>query len=299
MTGPRCGFVAVIGAPNAGKSTLVNALTGTKVSIVSPKVQTTRSRVVGIALHEGSQIVLVDTPGLFAPGKPIERAMVRAAETSMNDADLVALVVDAARREAPAENEKILADLARTGRPAILVLNKIDKISREKLLSLAGVLSRSVPFDKVFMIAARNGDGVGDVASYLARAVPEGPFLYPEDQAADMPARLLAAEITREKLFIHLHEEIPYAVAVETESWEDQADGSVRVAQVVYVAKERYKAMVVGKGGAKIKAVGEAARRELNEILERTVHLFLHVKVRADWDRDPELYRLWGLDPSA
>lgn len=299
MSGTRCGFIAVIGAPNVGKSTLVNALTGVKVTIVSPKVQTTRSRVIGIAMRGESQIVLVDTPGIFKPGKPLERAMVGAATGAIYDADLVALVVDAARRGALEENRKILEDITASKKPAILILNKIDRLSRESLLALAQDFSAALPFAQVFMISALKGDGVADVLDYMARAVPEGPFLYPEDQAGDMPARLLAAEITREKLFLNLHEELPYALAVETEGWDELADGSVRISQVVYVGKDRHRAIVLGKGGSKIKSVGESARRALNEILERPAHLFLHVKVRENWDRDPEFYRLWGLDPSA
>lgn len=295
----RCGFVAVIGAPNAGKSTLVNALTGVKVSIVSPKVQTTRSRIIGIAMAGQSQIVLVDTPGIFKPGKLFERAMVGAATGAIYDADLVALVVDSARRGAIEENRGILQDIAASGKPAILLLNKIDRISRETLLTLAQEFSAAQTFARIFMISALSGNGVGDVLDFMAQAMPESPFLYPEDQAGDMPARLLAAEITREKLFLQLHEEIPYALAVETEAWEERDDGSVRIAQVVYVGKERYKAIVLGKGGTKIKSVGESARYALNEILERPVHLFLHVKVRENWDRDPDLYQLWGLDPSS
>jgi len=295
----RCGFVAVIGAPNAGKSTLVNALTGVKVSIVSPKVQTTRSRIIGIAMAGQSQIVLVDTPGIFKPGKLFERAMVGAATGAIYDADLVALVVDSARRGAIEENRGILQDIAASGKPAILLLNKIDRISRETLLTLAQEFSAAQTFARIFMISALSGNGVGDVLDFMAQAMPESPFLYPEDQAGDMPARLLAAEITREKLFLQLHEEIPYALAVETEAWEERDDGSVRIAQVVYVGKERYKAIVLGKGGTKIKSVGETARYALNEILERPVHLFLHVKVRENWDRDPDLYQLWGLDPSS
>lgn len=298
--GTRCGFVAVIGAPNAGKSTLVNALTGVKVTIVSPKVQTTRSRVIGIAMRGKSQIILVDTPGIFQPGgRLLERAMVGAATGAIYDADLVALVVDAARRGAIEENRSILADITASKKPAILILNKIDRISRENLLALAQEFSAALPFSQIFMISALKGDGVGDVLDYMAQIVPESPFLYPEDQASDMPARLLAAEITREKLFLNLHEELPYALAVETESWEELADGSVKVSQIVYVGKDRHRAIVLGKGGAKIKAVGAAARAALSEILEQPAHLFLHVKVRENWDRDPEFYRLWGLDPSA
>ncbi len=298
-TTTRCGFVAVIGAPNAGKSTLVNALTGVKVSIVSPKVQTTRSRIIGIAMSGQSQIVLVDTPGIFKPGKLFERAMVGAATGAIYDADLVALVVDSARRGAIEENRGILEDIAASGKPAILLLNKIDRISREKLLTLAQEFSEAQTFARIFMISALSGNGVNDVMDFMAKAMPESPFLYPEDQAGDMPARLLAAEITREKLFLQLHEEIPYALAVETEDWEERDDSSVRISQVVYVGKERYKAIVLGKGGTKIKTVGESARYALNEILERPVHLFLHVKVRENWDRDPDLYQLWGLDPSS
>lgn len=297
MSATRCGFVAVVGAPNAGKSTLVNALTGTKVSIVSPKIQTTRSRIIGIAIRGTSQIVLVDTPGIFVPGKRLlERAMVGAATGAIHDSDLTLLVVDASRKNALEENRAILSDLAASGKPAILALNKIDRIPRGKILLPAQEFSAAHDFTCVFMISALEHDGVEAVADYLAGAVPEGPFLYPEDEAGDMPLRLLSAEVTREKLFLQLHEEIPYSLAVETESWEEEESGAVTIRQIVWVGRESHKAIVLGKGGAKIKSVGTAARRELGEMLERPVHLFLHVKLREDWDRDPEFYRLWGLD---
>lgn len=295
----RCGFVAVIGAPNAGKSTLVNLLTGTKVSIVSPKVQTTRTRVLGIMARDGSQVVLIDTPGLFAPRRRLERAMVASASDSARDADLVALVVDSTRPDPVAAHGDILESLRSHPAAPILVLNKIDAIDRARLLALAAGFNAALEFSHTFMVSARTGDGAGTLADHLAAAVPQGPWMYPEDQASDMPGKLLAAEITREKLFERLHEEIPHALAVETESWEERADGSIRIGQVIHLRRENHKSIVLGKGGAQIKAVGESARRDLSDILERKVHLFLHVRVSERWDEEADFYRLWGLDPKA
>ena len=303
MTGPatRAGFVAIVGAPNAGKSTLVNALVGAKVSIVSPKVQTTRMRVIGIAmtdLAEGAraQIVLVDTPGIFRVARRrLERAMVAAAWQGAEDADALALVVDAERGigdEPRAIAEKLRQSLVRR----YLVLNKIDLVPREKLLGLTAELNALLPFERTFMVSALKRDGVDDVLAALAAGLPAGPFLYPEDQAADLPMRLLAAEVTREQVFLQLHQELPYEAAVETDKWEDRGDSSVRIEQTVHVQREGQRAIVLGKGGARIKQIGARARHELAHILARPVHLFLHVKVSERWAEDPAHYRAIGLD---
>jgi len=301
----RAGFVAVVGAPNAGKSTLVNGLVGSKVSIVSPKVQTTRMRVIGIAMAdvpdtgEGAsraQVILVDTPGIFRVAKRrLERAMVAAAWQGADDADLVALVVDA-ERGVGQETKAIAERLKDSKTPRILVLNKIDLVPRETLLSLTAELNAIVPFERTFMVSALKADGVGDLLAAFALAVPAGPFLYPEDQAADLPLRLLAAEVTREQVFLQLHQELPYEAAVETEKWEDRPDGSVRVEQIIYVQREGQRAIFLGKGGARIKQIGARARHELSQMLERQVHLFLHVKVSERWAEDPSHYRTIGLD---
>jgi GTP-binding protein Era len=301
----RAGFVAVVGAPNAGKSTLVNGLVGSKVSIVSPKVQTTRMRVIGIAMTdlpdkgEGpsrAQVVLVDTPGIFRVAKRrLERAMVAAAWQGADDADLVALVVDAER--GIGQETKAIAERLKDSRtPRFLVLNKIDLVARETLLALTAELNAIVPFERTFMVSALKADGIGDLLTAFAQAVPPGPFLYPEDQAADLPLRLLAAEVTREQVFLQLHQELPYEAAVETEKWEDRPDGSVRVEQIIYVQREGQRAIFLGKGGARIKQIGARARHELSQMLERPVHLFLHVKVSERWAEDPSHYRTIGLD---
>ena len=304
----RAGFVAVVGAPNAGKSTLVNGLVGSKVSIVSPKVQTTRMRVIGIAMTdlpdtgEGpsrAQVVLVDTPGIFRVAKRrLERAMVAAAWQGADDADLVALVVDA-ERGVGEETKAIAARLKESRTQRFLVLNKIDLVPREKLLALTAELNAIVPFDRTFMVSALKADGIGDLLAAFAQAVPPGPFLYPEDQAADLPLRLLAAEVTREQVFLQLHQELPYEAAVETEKWEDRPDGSVRVEQTIHVQREGQRAIFLGKGGARIKQIGARARHELSQMLERPVHLFLHVKVSERWADDPSHYRSIGLDYKA
>jgi len=304
----RAGFVAVVGAPNAGKSTLVNGLVGSKVSIVSPKVQTTRMRVIGIAMTdlpdsgEGpsrAQVVLVDTPGIFRVAKRrLERAMVAAAWQGADDADLVALVVDA-ERGVGEETKAIAARLKESRTQRFLVLNKIDLVPREKLLALTAELNAIVPFDRTFMVSALKADGIGDLLAAFAQAVPPGPFLYPEDQAADLPLRLLAAEVTREQVFLQLHQELPYEAAVETEKWEDRPDGSVRVEQTIHVQREGQRAIFLGKGGARIKQIGARARHELSQMLERPVHLFLHVKVSERWAEDPSHYRSIGLDYKA
>ncbi|HYH20649.1 MAG TPA: GTPase Era [Azospirillum sp.] len=294
---PRCGFVALVGAPNAGKSTLLNALIGAKVSIVSPKVQTTRSRVLGITIEDDSQLIFVDTPGIFTPKKRLEKAMVHAAWQGAQDADLIGVLFDATRRGVDDDTLGIIARLKEQGRDAILILNKIDLVRhREVLLRLTEDLNREGTFTDTFMVSAGNGDGVADLRTFLARRVPEGPWLYPEDQISDMPMRLLAAEITREKLFHQLHQELPYAATVETEVWEEFDDGSVKISQVIYVQRESQKAIVLGKGGARIKHIGQAARTELQTFLERRVHLMLFVKVRENWTEDPERYEAWGLE---
>jgi GTP-binding protein Era len=300
----RCGFVALVGAPNAGKSTLLNALVGAKLSIVSPKVQTTRTRVRGVATEGRAQIVFVDTPGIFAPKRRLERAMVAAAWAGAADADLIAVVVDAAamaeKRGTPDDDTaRIVEGLRSAGRKAVLALNKIDRLKPPVLLGLAERLNREAIFSDTFMISALDGSGVADLKAHLAAHLPEGGWLYPEDQLSDMPERLLAAEVTREQLFLQLHQELPYALTVETESWEEFDDGSAKITQVVYVERENQKAIVLGKGGVRIKAVGAAARQELTAMLGRGVHLFLFVKVRERWRDDPERYRLWDLDFNA
>lgn len=295
-TGMRCGYVAILGAPNAGKSTLLNRLVGTKVSIVSPKVQTTRTRVLGIALAGAAQVVFIDTPGIFAPKRRLERAMVHAAWSGAADADLVVLVVDASRKSVGEDARAIIDGLAKAGRKAILALNKIDLVKRERLLGLAAELDATGIFTDVFMISAETGDGVGDLMAAIVGRLPEGPWLFPEDQVSDMPMRLIAAEVTREHLFRQLHDELPYAIAVESESWEEFKDGSVKITQVVYVQRDSQKAIVLGQGGRRIKAVREAAQAELAQMLERRIHLFLHVKVREGWPEDRERYRDLGLE---
>ena len=296
----RCGFVAIVGAPNAGKSTLVNRLVGTKVSIVSPKVQTTRTRVLGIALveEEGAQVIFIDTPGIFKPKLRLERAMVRAAWSGAADADLVVLVVDA-RKGMDEDVENILAALKEAGRRVILALNKIDLVKRDQLLGLTAKLNDSGIIDDVFMISAEKGDGTEDLLRHCTKLLPEGPWHFPEDQLSDMPQRILAAEITREQLFNRLHQELPYAALVESEKWEERDDGSVRIDQVIYVRRDGQKAIVLGKGGAQIKAIGAAARQELEKLLERPVHLFLFVKVREDWPDDRQRYNDLGLEYDA
>ena len=295
----RCGVVALLGAPNAGKSTLVNRLVGSKVSIVTPKVQTTRSRVIGIAVRGPAQLVLVDTPGIFAPRRRLDRAMVAAAWAGARDADLVVHIVDAARMSAPrigADDRRIVDGLREVGAHAHLALNKIDLIKPHGLLSAAAALDGEGIYAKLFMISALSGDGVDDLAAFLVGAAPEGPWLYPEDQVADMPLRLLAAEITREKLFLELRRELPYASTVETEGWVERRDGAIRIDQVVYVERDSQKSIVLGRGGRQIKKIGELARRELEAVLGQRVHLFLFVKARRNWADDPERYREMGLD---
>lgn len=291
----RCGFVALIGAPNAGKSTLLNALVGAKVSIVSRKVQTTRCLVRGIALFESAQIIFVDTPGIFAPKRRLDRAMVSSAWSGAGDADAVALLVDA-RKGLDAETTAILAGLKPLGMTKILLLNKIDLIERSRLLELAARLNEEPTFAETFMISALTGDGLGSFKERLAALMPPGPWLYPEDQISDAPVRALAAEITREKIFERLHDELPYQSTVETELWKDMPDGSARVEQTIYVTRAGHKKIVIGEGGRTIKAIGTAARKEISAAAEQTVHLFLFVKVRENWADDPDRYRGMGLD---
>ncbi len=292
----RCGYVALVGVPNAGKSTLLNALIGSKVSIVTPKVQTTRSRVLGIAIEGDTQLVFVDTPGIFAnPKRRLERAMVAAAWSGAGDADRVALLIDA-QRGLRADDAQLLETLASRGRPLVLVLNKIDLVKRERLLALAAAINAKAAFEATFMISAATGDGVADLRRALAVAMPDGPWVYPEDQLADMPLRLMAAEFTREQLFVRLHDELPYSAMVETERWQEFEDGSVRIDQTIFIERDSQKPIVVGKGGRQIRAIGEAARTALSTALDRPVHLFLHVKVKPDWIEDRERYREIGLE---
>lgn len=290
----RCGFVALIGAPNAGKSTLINRLVGTKVSIVSRKVQTTRAIVRGIAVVENTQLIFVDTPGIFQPKRRLDRAMVETAWGGARDADVVAMLIDASKG-IDDEARLIVEGLVDVGQPKILILNKIDMVRRETLLALAEEANAKVSFARTFMISALSGDGVDELVAFLAESMSPGPFLYPEDDVSDMPLRQLAAEITREKLFERLHQELPYASTVETESWKEQDNGSVRIEQVIFVERDSQKKIVIGKGGETIKAISMAARKEIAEITERPVHLFLFVKVRARWGDDPERYREMGI----
>ncbi|WP_420959947.1 GTPase Era [Brucella sp. IR073] len=291
----RSGFVALIGAPNAGKSTLVNQLVGTKVSIVTHKVQTTRALVRGILIHDRTQIVLIDTPGIFRPKRRLDRAMVTTAWGGARDADLVLVIIDAQGR-LNEEAEAILDSLKDVRQPKILVLNKVDRVDPPSLLDLAAKANEKIHFERTFMISALTGSGCKDLRDYLAKALPVGPWYYPEDQISDMPMRQLAAEVTREKLYLRLHEELPYASTVETERWEERKDGSVRIEQVIYVERESQKKIVLGHKGETVKAIGQAARKEIAEMLEQPVHLFLFVKVRDNWGNDPERYREMGLE---
>ncbi|MCB1505078.1 MAG: GTPase Era [Hyphomicrobiaceae bacterium] len=292
----RFGFIAVIGAPNAGKSTLVNRLVGAKVTIVSHKVQTTRMPVRGIAIEGASQLVFIDTPGIFDPKKRLERAMVDAAWGGAGDADLAALVVDAQKGITP-EVERILERLSATNIPRILVLNKVDRVSdKARLLALAARMNEIVPFAETFMISAETGSGVEDLKTHLTANVPQGPWHYPEDEISDAPLRLLASEITREKIFASLHDELPYAITVETIDWKDLKSGAARIEQTIYVERDSQKSIVLGKGGRTIKQISQSARQELKGILERDVHLFIFVKVREAWKDDPERYREMGLE---
>ncbi|GGG92697.1 GTPase Era [Glycocaulis albus] len=305
----RAGFVAVMGAPNAGKSSLVNALVGQKVSIVTHKVQTTRFQIRGVMMQDRTQVVLVDTPGVFAPRRRLDRAMVAAAWAGADEADAIVHVVDAAAASrvlkgrtggqdgrADEDTRRVIDGLRAAGRTAILALNKIDLIKRDELLALAQSFYETGAYSEVFMISASNGSGVKDLGARLCALMPEGEFFYDEDQIADLPMRLLAAEVTREKLFLRVHDELPYGLMVETDSWQDRKDGSVRIEQTIYVEREGHKPMVIGKGGQTLKIIGELARKELSADLEREVHLFLHVKVRPGWSEERARYSALGLE---
>ena len=291
----RCGFVALVGAPNAGKSTLLNALVGTKISIVTPKVQTTRALIRGIAIAGASQLIFVDTPGIFAPRRRLDRAMVGTAWGSAHDADVVAFLVDS-RKGLEEDDEAILRGLADVRATKVLVLNKVDLVGKPGLLALTQAINERVPFAATFMVSALSGDGVADLKDWFAAQVPAGPWLYPEDQMSDAPLRQLAAEITREKLYLRLHQELPYRSTVETDVWKELRDGSVRIEQTIYVERESQRKIVLGKGGQTIKAIGAAARADIAEAIEQPVHLFLFVKVREGWGDDPERYREMGLE---
>ena len=291
----RCGFVALIGVPNAGKSTLLNALVGAKVSIVSRKVQTTRAQVRGIALHGDAQIIFVDTPGIFAPKRRLDRAMVESAWGGASDADVVCLLVDA-RKGVDEETQVILEKLAQTTRRRTLALNKIDTVENTELLALAQKINEICPFEETFMISALKGHGVEKMKELLAAMMKPGPWLYPEDQISDAPLRSLAAEITREKIFERLHDELPYQMTVETDQWKNLPDGSARIEQTIYVTREGHRKIVLGEGGRTIKSIGSAARKDIMEAAEQKVHLFLFVKVRENWIDDPERYREMGLN---
>jgi len=291
----RCGFVALIGAPNVGKSTLVNALVGSKVTIVSPKVQTTRTLVRGIAMEGRAQLVFIDTPGIFAPRRRLDRAMVTSAWSGAHDADIVGLLIDA-KSGIDEEADAILGKLADVASRKLLILNKVDLVQKPKLLALAQEANGRAPFAATFMVSALTGDGIGEVKAWLAAQAPEGPWHYPEDQISDAPLRSLASEITREKLFNRLHQELPYRSTVETDSWKELRDGSVRIEQTIFVERESQRKIVLGKSGQSIKALGAEARTEIAKIIDQPVHLFLFVKVREDWGDDPERFREMGLE---
>ena len=297
----KCGFIALSGAPNAGKSTLLNRIVGTKIAIVTPKVQTTRSRMSGIAIRGPGQLIFIDTPGIFKAKRRLERAMVAAAWSGLVDADLAVVVVDGDRAaKSPGKMDPdtadIVAGLKRVKARAVLALNKIDLVQAESLLEVTRVHDSSGVFERIFMISAATGDGVDDLVDHLGEGLRPGPWLYPEDQLTDVPMRVMAAEVTREQAFLQLHQELPYALTVETETWEEREDGAVRIDQTILIQRESQKGMVVGKGGARIKSIGAAARGELEKLLGRKVHLFLHVKARPNWMERPEHYREMGLD---
>lgn len=297
-TPTRAGFVALIGEPNAGKSTLLNRMVGAKVSIVTHKVQTTRARIRGVAMEGQSQIVFVDTPGLFRPRRRLDRAMVKAAWGGAADADVIVLLIEAHRGLTEGAQAIIdrLADQIPQGRMVALAINKIDRVKAEHLLALAQKMNETFPFAKTFMISAERGHGVADLREWLAEQVPEGPWFYPEDQIADLPMRMIAAEMTREKLTLRLHEELPYQLTVETEKWEDRPDGSTRIDQIIYVSRDGHKGIVLGNRGETVKAIGQQARAEIAAFLDRPVHLFLTVKVRPNWQDEAERYSEMGLD---
>lgn len=291
----RCGFVALIGAPNAGKSTITNNFVGSKVSIVSPKVQTTRTLVKGIGIFENTQIIFIDTPGIFKPKRRLDRAMVASAWNGVGDADITVLVIDA-KRGFDDESQSIVAKLNKSQKEAVLVLNKVDLIQKEKLLELSLKINNAGKFKETFMVSALTGQHIEDLYKYLAANLPTSPWYYPEDQISDMPLKLLTAEIVREKLFMFLHQELPYALTVEPELWEHREDGSIRVELTIYVERDSQKVIVLGKAGAMIKRIGQAARKEIEELLEERIHLFLFVKVRENWGDDPARYSSWNLN---
>lgn len=293
--GRRCGIVAILGAPNAGKSTLVNALVGQKVAIVSPKAQTTRARLMGIAIADETQMLLVDTPGIFTPNRRLDRAMVKAAWEGADDADRVVLVIDAAAKVGP-RVEQVIEGVEARPEPKILVLNKVDIADKGKLLTIAQRLAERLKPEQIFMISSTTGDGVADLKAHLAAAMPDSPWHFPDDQLTDATDRMVAAELTREQLYLQLHAEVPYSAAVETEKWEDRKDGSTVIHQQILIERDSQKAIVVGKGGARLKAIGQASREAISEHLGRKVHLFLHVKVNPKWDEDRGLYEDIGLD---
>jgi len=293
--GRRCGFVALVGAPNAGKSTLLNALVGTKVSIVSRKVQTTRVPIRGIAMVEKSQIVFIDTPGIFAPRRRLDRAMVGAATNTAADADVVVLIIDALKGIDDSV-DRLVKVLQPLGATTVLVLNKVDKLKKEALLGLAAAMNEKLPFERTFMVSALNGSGVDDLKAWLGGTMPAGPWHYPEDEITDATERTTAAEITREKIYEYLHEELPYQTTVETTGWEERKDGSVRIEQTVFVERDSQRRIVLGEGGRAVKQISMASRKELMKLFERTVHLFIHVKVAEGWENNPEHYREMGLD---
>ncbi len=301
MTGPRtkAGFVALIGAPNAGKSTLMNAMVGQKVSIVTPKVQTTRSRIRGIGMHGDTQLIFVDTPGIFTPRRRLDRAMVSAAWQGAEDGDVLLLLHDCARRVIDDDTQSILQKLSSTGRRVALVLNKIDLAPQERLLERADEMSKIMSFEKIFMVSAETGNGVNDLKDWLATKMPLSPFLFDPEDLSDMPLRLLAAEVMREKLFLNLHQELPYQLTVETEGWEEREDGSAEVHLSIFVAREGHRGIILGKGGQTLRRIGIAARKELEAALDRRVHLFSHVKYRKDWMDDSARYSVWDLDYNA
>ncbi|MEC7146437.1 MAG: GTPase Era [Pseudomonadota bacterium] len=295
----RAGFIAVIGSPNAGKSTLINHFIGQKVTIVTRKVQTTRSVIRGICIHKESQLVFSDTPGIFEPKRRLDRAMVEAAWGSSSDADIILFLYDAQKSGIDNETNKILDELGQSRKKKILVLNKVDLVDNKTLLPLIKNFESICSFDATFIVSALTGEGSKEVLSYLAKNLPKGPWLYPEDEITDLPARLLAAEITREQIFMRLHQELPYATTVETEEWTERDDGAIVINQIIYLKKAGHKKIVIGKNGSMIKMLGKAARLEIEQILERSVHLFLFVKVREKWMDDPDRYKIWGLNPNA
>ena len=295
----KAGFVAVIGAPNAGKSTLVNHLVGFKVSIVTHKVQTTRTRIRGVCMHGASQIIFVDTPGIFEPKRKLDRAMVDAAWLGADDADLIIFLYDVTRRKVDSDTSRILSGLKENNKEAILVLNKIDSVKSELLLPIIKRFQEENIFSDTFMVSAENGSGCEKLLEYLSVRIPDSPWLYPEDEVSDLPQRLLAAEITREQVLLKLHQELPYGATVETEEWTERDDGAIVINQIIYVKRPGHKKIALGRNGNMIKAIGKASRQELQVLLDRTVHLFLFVKVRENWMEDPDRYALWGLDPNA